>query len=163
MTTRVWRPGAHGQPPLLTVSELSARSGVAPSALRFYEDRGLLFAERTPAGHRRYRRGMIRRVAFIVFAQRVGLTLDEVGRALASLPADRAPSVAQWTRLSRLWTARVDARIAELQRLRRGLSDCIGCGCLSLERCHILNPGDAAGANGPGPRFWLGDVPHRAP
>ena len=141
----------------LTIGELAERSGVATSALRFYEDRGLLAPERTPAGHRRYARASLRRVAFIVFAQRVGLTLEEIGAELARLPSDRVPKAAEWERLSGPWTARIDRRIAELQRLRDSLTKCIGCGCLSLETCALANPGDRLGARGPGPRRWLED------
>jgi MerR family redox-sensitive transcriptional activator SoxR len=144
----------------LTIGELAARSGVAASALRFYEDRGLISSERTPAGHRRYARAVVRRVAFIVFAQRAGLmTLDEIGAELAKLPPGRVPRRADWARLSESWNARIDARIAELQRLKTGLTECIGCGCLSLDRCAFANPGDRAGRAGPGPRFWVGDAP----
>jgi MerR family transcriptional regulator, redox-sensitive transcriptional activator SoxR len=149
-------------PQLLTVGQVAERSGVATSALRFYEERGLISSERTPAGHRRYHRAVIRRVAFIVFAQRVGLSLEEVGAELARLPADRVPERADWARLSSSWTARIDARIAELERLRRGLTECIGCGCLSLDRCRLANPGDRAGARGPGPRYLMGDAPAAA-
>ncbi len=142
---------------LLTIGEVARRSGVAASALRFYEERGLIASERAGSGHRRFPRHVLRRLAFVVFAQRVGLTLEEIGRELATLPHDRAPTRAEWARLSGSWTARVDARIAELERLRAGLTDCIGCGCLSLERCRMANPGDAAGRLGPGPRVWVGD------
>jgi MerR family redox-sensitive transcriptional activator SoxR len=142
----------------LTIGEVSARSGVATSALRFYEERGLISAERTGAGHRRYARPVIRRVAFIVFAQRIGLTLEEIGAELARLPADRVPARADWALLSASWTARIDARIAELARLRDGLTECIGCGCLSLDRCRLANPGDRAGRLGPGPRKWVGET-----
>jgi MerR family redox-sensitive transcriptional activator SoxR len=141
----------------LTIGEVAERSGVATSALRFYEERGLIASERTPAGHRRYPRAVIRRVAFIVFAQRVGLTLGEVAEALARLPSDRVPERADWDRLSRSWRARIDERIAELERLKGGLTECIGCGCLSLDRCRLANPGDRAGGLGPGPRYWMGD------
>jgi MerR family redox-sensitive transcriptional activator SoxR len=141
----------------LTIGEVAARSGVATSALRFYEDRGLIASERTEAGHRRYRRGVIRRVAFIVFAQRVGLSLGEIGEELARLPGDRVPERADWERLSGSWGARIDERIAELERLKIGLTACIGCGCLSLDRCRFANPGDRAGALGPGPRYLMGD------
>jgi MerR family transcriptional regulator, redox-sensitive transcriptional activator SoxR len=144
-------------PELLTIGELSARSGVASSALRFYEERGLISAERAPSGHRRYARAVIRRVAFIVFAQRVGLSLDEIGEELAKLPADRVPGRADWAKLSTAWSSRIDERIAELERLKAGLTECIGCGCLSLGRCQLANPGDRAGARGPGPRYWIGD------
>lgn len=143
---------------LLTVGELAARTGVATSALRFYEARALIYAERTSAGHRRYPRGMTRRVAFIVFAQRIGLTLEEIRVELAKLPSNRAPTGDDWAQLSSTWTDRIAARIKELEQLKRGLTDCIGCGCLSLDRCHILNPGDRAGHAGVGPRYWLGDL-----
>ena len=142
---------------LLTISEISRRSGVASSALRFYEDRGLIRSERAGSGHRRYPRSALRRIAFIVFAQRIGLTLDEIGAELAKLPADRAPNRRDWSRLSNGWRARIDQRIAELERLRSGLTECIGCGCLSLDRCALSNPDDFAGRRGPGPRFWIGD------
>ena len=142
---------------LLTISEISRRSGVASSALRFYEDRGLIHSERSGSGHRRYPRSVLRRIAFIVFAQRTGLTLDEIGAELTKLPADRAPGRRDWSRLSSGWTARIDQRIAELERLRSGLTECIGCGCLSLDRCALSNPSDWAARRGPGPRFWIGD------
>jgi MerR family transcriptional regulator, redox-sensitive transcriptional activator SoxR len=142
---------------LLTISDVSRRSGVASSALRFYEQRGLICSERAGSGHRRYPRSVLRRIAFIVFAQRIGLTLDEIRAELAKLPADRAPTRRDWSRLSSAWTSRIDQRIAELQRLRAGLTECIGCGCLSLERCKLANPADRAAALGPGPRYWVGD------
>ena len=144
---------------LLTISEVSRRSGVASSALRFYEDRGLIRSERAGSGHRRYPRAALRRIAFIVFAQRVGLTLEEIGAELAKLPPDRVPTRRDWARLSSGWSTRIEERIAELERLRAGLTECIGCGCLSLERCKLANPGDRAAGNGPGPRYWLGDRP----
>ena len=140
---------------LLSIGELSRRSGVSVSALRFYEDRGLITSERAGSGHRRFPRRVLRRLAFIVFAQRVGLSLDEIGAELGRLPADRAPGRRDWTRLSRGWSARIDERIAELERLRAGLGECIGCGCLSLDRCRLANPGDVAARRGPGPRTWL--------
>jgi MerR family redox-sensitive transcriptional activator SoxR len=142
---------------LLTIGEISRRSGVASSALRFYEQRGLITSERAGSGHRRYPRAVLRRIAFIVFAQRVGLTLDEIGDELAKLPPHRAPTRHDWSRLSAAWRSRIDERIAELERLKRGLTDCIGCGCLSLDRCQLSNPGDRAGRFGSGPRYWLGD------
>jgi MerR family redox-sensitive transcriptional activator SoxR len=140
---------------LLTISEVSRRSGVASSALRFYEERGLIRSERAGSGHRRYPRPVLRRIAFIVFAQKIGLTLDEIGHELAKLPPDRAPTRAEWERLSSTWTERIDERIAELERLKLGLTECIGCGCLSLDRCALANPGDRAGTLGPGPRYWI--------
>ncbi len=142
---------------LLTIGEVSRRSGVAASALRYYEERGLISSERVGSGHRRFQRPVLRRIAFIVFAQRVGLTLDEIQAELAKLPADRAPGRRDWSRLSTGWAARIDERIAELERLRSGLTECIGCGCLSLDRCKLANPGDRAAALGPGPRYWVGD------
>ena len=142
---------------LLSISEVSKRSGVAASALRFYEERGLISSERAGSGHRRFRRPVLRRIAFIVFAQRVGLTLDEIGTELAKLPADRVPTSQDWSRLSSSWSTRIDARIAELERLKAGLTECIGCGCLSLGRCQLANPGDRLGRIGPGPRSWVGD------
>src|SRR5512132_1884137 len=127
---------------LLTIGEVSRRSGVASSALRFYEERGLITSERAGSGHRRYPRPVLRRIAFIVFAQRVGLTLEEIGQELAKLPENRAPTKRDWSRLSGGWSARIDERIAELERLKLGLTECIGCGCLSLDRCRLANPGD---------------------
>ena len=141
---------------VLTISEVSRRSGVASSALRFYEELGLITSERAGSGHRRYPRSVLRRIAFIVFAQRIGLTLEEVGAELGKLPADRIPSRRDWARLSGQWTKRIDERIAELQRLKAGLTQCIGCGCLSMDRCSLANPADRAGRAGPGPRYWLG-------
>jgi MerR family redox-sensitive transcriptional activator SoxR len=144
---------------LLTIGEVSRRSGVTASALRFYEERGLISSERAGSAHRRYPRPVLRRIAFIVFAQRVGLTLAEIGAELAKLPPERAPTRRDWSRLSRRWTARIDQRIAELERLKAGLTECIGCGCLSLERCRLSNPDDRAARRGPGPRYWVGDTP----
>ncbi len=143
----------------LTIGDVSRRSGVAASALRFYEERGLIRSERAGSGHRRYPRSVLRRIAFIVFAQKVGLTLEEIAGELDKLPPDRAPTRRDWSRLSRGWGERIDLRIAELERLRRGLTECIGCGCLSLERCRLANPDDRAGRLGPGPRYWIGDRP----
>jgi len=144
---------------LLTIGEVARRSGVASSALRFYEERGLITSERAGSGHRRYPRAVLRRIAFIVFAQRIGLMLDEIGSELARLPPDRAPTRRDWSRLSGGWTARIDQRIAELERLKDGLTECIGCGCLSLERCKLANPDDRAARLGAGPRYWVGDRP----
>ena len=142
--------------PMLTITEVSRRSGIASSALRFYEERGLIRSERAGSGHRRYPRSVLRRIAFIVFAQRIGLSLDEIGAELSKLPSDRIPTRRDWSRLSGQWTERIDQRIAELQRLRSGLTECIGCGCLSIGRCRLANPADWAGRKGPGPRYWLG-------
>src|SRR5215470_8526756 len=142
--------------PMLTISEVSRRSGVASSALRFYEERGLITSERAGSGHRRFPRAVLRRVAFIVFAQRIGLSLEEIGTELAKLPADRIPTRSDWSRLSGEWMRRIDQRIGELQRLKAGLTACIGCGCLSIDRCKLANPADRAGRAGAGPRYWLG-------
>jgi MerR family redox-sensitive transcriptional activator SoxR len=144
-----------GMSDVLTIGEVAARSGVATSALRFYEDRGLIAAARNDGGHRRYPRTVLRRVAFIVFAQKVGLSLEEIRAELARLPRNRAPDRADWTKLSAAWTRRIDERIAELERMKAGMSECIGCGCLSLDRCRFANPGDRAATRGAGPRYWL--------
>jgi MerR family transcriptional regulator, redox-sensitive transcriptional activator SoxR len=144
-------------PEVLTIGEVSRRSGVAASALRFYEERGLITSERAGSGHRRYPRPVLRRIAFIVFAQRIGLTLEEIGDELAELPPQRVPTRRDWNRLSQRWSERIDDRIAELERLKAGLGECIGCGCLSLDRCRFANPDDRAGRKGPGPRYWIGD------
>jgi MerR family transcriptional regulator, redox-sensitive transcriptional activator SoxR len=135
---------------LLTIGELSERSGVASSALRYYEAQGLIGATRTSGNQRRYERSTLRRVAFIRSAQRVGLTLDEIAEALASLPGGRAPTKADWTRLSRSLRPRIDAQIERLERLRDRLDSCIGCGCLSLARCSLSNPDDVLSRQGPG-------------
>jgi MerR family redox-sensitive transcriptional activator SoxR len=139
----------------LSIGAVSDRTGVAPSALRYYEDEGLIHATRTPGGQRRYHRDTIRRVSFVRVAQQVGLSLDEIREALASLPDSRTPTHKDWARLSASWRPRLDEQIAMLERLRDRLDGCIGCGCLSLGVCKLANPGDAAGARGPGPRFVL--------
>jgi len=141
----------------LTIGELAQRSGVAASALRFYEERGLISSERNDAGHRRFPRATTRRIAFIVFAQRIGLTLDEIGTELAKLPHDRIPREDDWNRLTTTWSARIEERIRELQRLKAGLTECIGCGCLSLKTCAVMNPHDRLASHGPGPRYWCED------
>jgi MerR family redox-sensitive transcriptional activator SoxR len=144
---------------LLTIGEVAARSGLATSAIRYYESEGLISSTRSASGQRRFARHSLRRLAFIGAAQRVGLSLADVAEALATLPADRAPTKAEWARLSRGWRGRIDARIADLERLRDDLTGCIGCGCLSLTSCRLYNPEDAAAGNGNGPRFLLGDEP----
>ena len=141
---------------LLTIGEVAERSGMATSALRFYEQRGLVHAERTPGGQRRFRREVLRRIAFVRIAQRVGLSLEEIVVALDGLPADRAPSSQDWQRLTRGWRDRLDQRIALLEALRSGLTSCIGCGCLSLRTCALSNPDDVAAALGGGPRYLMG-------
>ena len=140
---------------LMTITEVARRSGVASSALRFYESRGLISSERAGSGHRRYLRAVLRRIAFIVFAQKIGLSLDEIAAELSKLPHNRVPERSDWAKLSSGWTRRVDDRIAELQRLKAGLTQCIGCGCLTLHQCQLANPGDVVGQAGPGPRFWI--------
>lgn len=139
----------------LTIGEVARRSGVAASALRYYEERGLITSVRAPSGHRRYARAVLRRIAFVVFAQRIGLSLDEVVSELARLPTDRTPTRRDWARLTSQWSQRLDARIAELEQLRAGLTECIGCGCLSLDRCALANPADRASRSGPGARFLI--------
>lgn len=138
---------------LLTIGQLAARSGVAPSALRYYEDQGLIRATRTSGNQRRYQRSTLRRIAFVKSAQRVGLTLEEIAEALRQLPDDRTPTRADWGRLSREWRPRLDAQIERLERLRDRLDSCIGCGCLSLERCALSNPEDVVARRGPGAAY----------
>ncbi|HUY67662.1 MAG TPA: redox-sensitive transcriptional activator SoxR [Acidimicrobiales bacterium] len=140
---------------LLTIGDVARRSGLAASAIRFYEGQGLIHAERTPSGQRRFRRDVLRRIAFIRIAQRVGLSLEEIVAALAELPVDRAPSAHDWQRLTRGWRERIDQRIALLEALQGGLAKCIGCGCLSLKTCALSNPSDVAAGLGAGPRWLL--------
>lgn len=142
---------------VLTIGQVVKRSGVPASALRFYEQRGLIHSFREGTSQRRYGRAVLRRIAFIVFAQRIGLTLTEIGEELAKLPDDAAPSRKDWMRISTTWQEAIDARIAELQRLKAGVGECIGCGCLSLDRCKLANPADRLSRNGAGARIWLGD------
>ncbi len=148
----------------LAIGDFAARSGVAPSALRYYEKQGLLRSRRTGGGQRRYARAELRRLAFVRIAQRVGLSLDEIKNALSTLPDERTPTKADWERLSRRWQDRLDEQIALLERLRDNLTGCIGCGCLSLRRCALSNPDDTMASKGPGPRYLLGDsgpsLPH---
>ncbi len=135
----------------LSIGQLSDRSGVAPSALRFYENRGLILSDRTSGNQRRYPQSTLRRVAFIRTAQRVGLSLEEIGAALATLPAGRTPTTSDWTRISVAWRSRLDEQIRRIELLRDRLDGCIGCGCLSLKTCSLLNPHDAVADRGPGP------------
>jgi len=136
--------------PLITIGELAARSGVAPSALRYYESRGLISADRTTGNQRRFARSTLRRVAFVQAAQQVGLSLERIAEALADLPDGRTPTKADWTRVSRSWRGLLDTRIGELEALRDQLTGCIGCGCLSLRACGLFNTGDVLAAEGPG-------------
>jgi len=144
---------------LLTIGEVAERSGFATSAIRFYEEQGLVRSERTASNHRMFPRHALRRLAFIRAAQRVGLSLDEIAAALATLPPDRAPTKQAWARLSSTWRTRLDERIADLESLRDDLASCIGCGCLSLSSCRLSNPQDAVAVRGDGPRYLLGDDP----
>ena len=145
----------------LTVSEVAERSGYAPSALRYYEREGLVTAHRTGGGQRRYDRDVLRRLAFIAAARHVGLSLQEIREALALLPEERTPTKADWARISRGWRSRLDAEIAALERLRDGLTGCIGCGCLSIDACRLRNPWDELGDEGPGARLLDSDAPEK--
>jgi MerR family redox-sensitive transcriptional activator SoxR len=140
---------------LMTIGQIARRAGIAASALRFYEEKGLIHSDRAGSGHRRFPRAVLRRIAFIVFAQKIGLTLDEIGVELGKLPQDSVPTPQDWAKLAGIWSTRIDQRIAELQKLRKGLTECIGCGCLSMDHCPLTNPGDRAGRKGPGPRKWI--------
>jgi MerR family redox-sensitive transcriptional activator SoxR len=144
---------------MLPIADFARRAGVKASALRFYEDEGLLTSARSAGGRRHYPKAELRRIAFIRAAQSVGLTLDEIRTALASLPDKRTPTEEDWARLSRGWRPLLDARIAALTRLRDTLDNCIGCGCLSLKACALYNPDDRAATRGPGARYLLGDRP----
>jgi MerR family redox-sensitive transcriptional activator SoxR len=139
----------------LTIGELAVRSGVAPSALRYYERLGLIRAGRTGGNQRRYERSELRRVAFIRISQQVGISLDEIRTALDSLPNSRTPTASDWAGLSAAWQGRLDERIRLLTKLRDDLTGCIGCGCLSLQRCTLYNAGDELAAQGPGARLML--------
>lgn len=141
----------------LSIGELSARSGVATSALRYYEKLGLIRSTRTSGNQRRYQRSELRRVAFVRVSGQVGVPLEEVREALRSLPDSRTPTKADWSRLSTLWRHRLDAQIRLLERLRDRLTSCIGCGCLSLQRCALSNPQDVLAARGTGPYYLLTD------
>jgi MerR family redox-sensitive transcriptional activator SoxR len=151
------------EPGWLLIGDLARRAGVAASALRFYEEQGLIAGTRSSGGHRLYARDALRRVAFIRAAQAVGLGLAEIRQALASLPDGRTPNKADWQRLGRAWQPLLDARIQALQRLRDQLSSCIGCGCLSLKACALYNPADGAGERGPGARYLAGERPISVP
>ena len=143
----------------LTIGELSARSGVAASALRFYESRGLITSRRTDGNQRRYERAVLRRIALIQAGSASGIPLKRIGEALVTLPAGRTPGRREWERLSNAWRADLDARIAGLTAIRDRLTTCIGCGCLSIDRCELLNPDDEAGRAGPGARYFERDSP----
>lgn len=142
---------------LLTISELSQRSGIAPSALRFYESLRLISSERTAGNHRRFQRSMLRRIAVVRVARELGFSLDEIASVIAHLPHDRSLTGDDWEALASGWREELDERMAGLRRLRDELSSCIGCGCLSLERCALFNPNDRAASRGSGPRYLMGD------
>lgn len=144
--------------PILSVGDVAARSGVAVSTLHFYERQGLIASERTAGNQRRYRREVLRRIAFVRVSQRVGVPLADIRAALDSLPEGRTPTKKDWARLSGLWRAELDARIRDLQHLRDDLTGCMGCGCLSLRTCALQNPADELGVQGSGPRRWLDDA-----
>ena len=146
-------------PSELSIGEVSTRSGVAPSALRFYEREGLIASTRTDGNQRRYERAVLRRIAFIQAGRAAGIPLADVNAALERLPANRIPSRRDWERLSNRWRADLDERIATLEALRNRLTTCIGCGCLSIDKCELLNPDDEAAEQGPGPHFLLEDQP----
>jgi MerR family redox-sensitive transcriptional activator SoxR len=141
----------------LTIGEVAARSGVAASALRFYESEGLIAARRTDGNQRRYDRAVLRRIAFIQAGRAAGVPLHRIRAALETLPKDRSPNTRDWQRLSRSWREDLDRRIATLQALRTRLTTCIGCGCLSLTKCALLNPDDEAAAKGPGAHYLEAD------
>jgi MerR family redox-sensitive transcriptional activator SoxR len=143
----------------ILIGEFASRSGVAASALRYYEDQGLLCSQRNASGRRQYARSDLRRVAFIRAAQAVGLSLDQIRSALSSLPDARTPNQKDWVRLSSAWRPLLDQKIVELTRLREQLASCIGCGCLSLTKCALYNPGDIAARKGTGARYLMGDQP----
>lgn len=143
--------------PDISIGTLAERTGVAHSALRYYEDEGLLRSHRTRGNQRRYHRDAIRRVSFIRVAQELGLSLDEIRTSLGELPDGRTPTEADWARLSASWRPRIDGQIRRLERLRDRLDKCIGCGCLSLRHCLLFNPGDCAAATGCGPRYIYDD------
>lgn len=143
----------------MTIGETARRGGLSTSALRFYEDNGLITSRRTAGGQRRYSRDVLRRVAFIRAAQSVGLKLAEIRESLEDLPADRAPTKEEWERFATSWRPRLDHQIAVLEAIRDRLSICIGCGCQTLDACDVFNPGDRAAEQGPGAHFLLPDEP----
>ncbi|MBY6157904.1 redox-sensitive transcriptional activator SoxR [Pseudooceanicola nitratireducens] len=143
----------------LSISHIATRTGLAASAIRYYEDQGLIAPGRGPGGQRQFEKADIRRLSFIMIAQSLGFSIAEIRDQLSSLPEGRTPTAADWRRLSATYRADLDHRIDQLTRLRDDLDGCIGCGCLSLDRCGLYNPGDRAARQGPGPRYMLGDAP----
>ncbi|QLC24634.1 redox-sensitive transcriptional activator SoxR [Parasphingopyxis algicola] len=144
-----------GQTALLSIGDLAARTGLSVSAIRFYEEKGLVHPLRSGGGQRRFLRSDIRRLSFVLIAQQLGLSIGEIEKQLAKLPQGRAPTQRDWTRISKAIRGTIDARIAELERTRDRLDGCIGCGCLSLKKCQLYNPEDRAGIRGPGPRHLI--------
>ncbi len=153
------RENSRGADPLLAIGALAERTGIAVSAIRFYETKGLVASERAPSGHRRFRKSTIRRLSFILISQRLGYSLDEIKAQLDRLPNGRTPTEKDWNRMAEGFAIDIDERIAGLQRLRDKLDGCIGCGCLSMAKCHMWNPDDTAAAYGDGPRYLLGNGP----
>lgn len=147
----------------LTIGDVAARTGLAVSAIRYYEEMGLVRPDRNAGGQRRFVATDIRRLSFVMVTQKLGFSIAEIGEHMASLPGDRAPTKADWTRMSRTFRKRIDGRIAELETLRDRLDACIGCGCLSLRQCHLYNRSDEASEKGSGPRYLLGDHPKNEP
>jgi MerR family redox-sensitive transcriptional activator SoxR len=143
----------------LPISRLAERTGLAPSAIRYYEEEGLITPGRGPGGHRQFEKSDIRRLSFIIIAQKLGFSIAEIRAQLSTLPEGRTPTAADWRKLSATYRADLNQRIATLERLRDDLDGCIGCGCLSLERCALYNPGDRAFGHGTGPRYLMGDRP----
>ncbi len=145
--------------PEITIGALARRTGLAVSAIRYHESRGLIRSERTASGQRRFKRSDIRRLSFVMVCQNLGFTLTQIAEALDTLPAGRTPTEADWARLSKGFRTRLDAQIETLTKLRDSLDGCIGCGCLSMKRCALFNPTDQAARAGPGPRYLMGDKP----
>jgi MerR family redox-sensitive transcriptional activator SoxR len=144
---------------MLTIGDVAARTGLAVSAIRYYEEMGLVHPGRNAGGQRRFARADIRRLSFVMIAQEFGFTLPQIRAELDKLPKERAPTKADWTRISRRFRGELDAKIAAMEALRDKLDGCIGCGCLSLDACRLYNPEDRARRGGPGPRYLRGDVP----
>ncbi len=142
----------------LPIGYISERTGIAVSAIRYYEDQNLIAPDRNPGGQRQFQRADIRRLSFILIAQKMGFTIAEIRAQLATLPQNRTPTATDWRKLSTTYRDTLNARIATLERLRDNLDGCIGCGCLSLAKCRLYNPDDQIARNGPGPRFALGDA-----
>jgi len=143
----------------ITIGAMARRTGLAVSAIRYYESQGLIAPNRNAGGQRRYPKSDIRRLSFVIIAQKLGFTLTQIREVLTRLPEARTPTEADWERIAKAFRADLDAKIDTLTRLRDDLGGCIGCGCLSMKRCALFNPADQAAAKGPGPRYLLGDRP----